>query len=251
MSLGDMVVNVIEFVVETIEAVFRITFPIGWDELGVIATVLAVVVALVANKKASEQLKSALEMQEQSKNVGLLDKRVELAEAIQSGKSVSEMTLRVLFNDEIVKHYKAWKNYLTKKVYAEHDLDRFYAEFRESDGAGGYITGAKDKFEKFMSDMSRPDCPQQVFDDYEKYCSHHVIYLPYGEDGKSIPYNHSVITNRISDAIVNAKKEQKLTLELAEKYISNSIKQIETKPSKSLILPWRKKKVEEKPDGND
>lgn len=240
MSLGDMVVNVIEFIVEIIEAVFRITFPIGWDELGVIATVLAVVVALVANKKASEQLKSALEMQEQSKNVGLLDKRVELAEAIQSEKSVSEMTLRVLFNDEIVKHYKAWKNYLTKKVYAEHDLDIFYAEVKERDGAGGYTTETKEQLERFIADMSRPDCPQQIFTDYEEYCNKHVVHLPNGEDGESIPYNHSEITARISDAITHAKKERELTLQLMEKFISDSIQPVDMRPQKKL--PRRKEK---------
>ena len=64
--------------------------PIGWDELGVIATVLAVIVALYSNRKATKQLKSALEIQEQSKNVGLLDKRIELTEKIRSNKSVPE-----------------------------------------------------------------------------------------------------------------------------------------------------------------
>lgn len=162
MSIGEAVVNAVKFVADIIEMIIKITFPIGWDELGVIATVSAVIVALVANKKASEQLKSALEMQEQSKNVSLLDKRVELAEAIQSGKSVSELTLQVLFNDEIVNHYRAWKNHLTKKVYADHDLDRFYAEVKESDGEGGFNTDVKNTLEKYMADMSRPDCPEQV-----------------------------------------------------------------------------------------
>ena len=32
--------------------------PIGWDEIGVIATVLAVVVALAANRKSSKQIMS-------------------------------------------------------------------------------------------------------------------------------------------------------------------------------------------------
>lgn len=90
-------------------SIFKFTLPIGWDELGVIATVLAVIVALYANRKATQELKSALKMQEQSKNVSLLDKRIELAEKIQTGKSVSELTLQVLFNDEIFKHYNAVK----------------------------------------------------------------------------------------------------------------------------------------------
>lgn len=218
-----------------IEDVFCFKIPIGWDEIGVIATVLAVVVALAANRKSSKQLKSALEMQEQSKNVSLLDKRVELAEAIQTGKFVSELTLQVLFNDEIVKHYQAWMDYLTKKVYAEDDLEKFYDKTKTRDGAGGYITTVKDNFERFMAAMSRPDCPQQIFTDYEEYCNKHVVYLPNGENGESIPYNHSEITNRISDAITNAKKERELTLQLMEKFISDSIQPVDMRPQRKLL----------------
>ena len=40
--------------------IVKFDFPIGWNELGVIATVLAVIVALYSNRKATKQLKSAL-----------------------------------------------------------------------------------------------------------------------------------------------------------------------------------------------
>lgn len=215
--------------------VFKFDFPIGWDELGVIATVVAVIVALVANRKSSKQLKSALEMQEQSKNVELLDRRVEMAEAIQSGKSVSELTLRVLFDDEIVKHYKAWKDHLTKKVYAEDDLEKFYDKTKTRDGAGGYITKVKDNFEHFMAAMSRPDCPQQVFDDYQKYCDKHIVYLLDRENRERISYNHSEIKTRIKDAIEGAKKEQALTLQLVETFISDSIQPVDMRPQRKLL----------------
>lgn len=238
MSLGDIVVNVVKFVVNIVEMVFRITFPIGWEELGVVATVSAVVVALVANKKASEQLKSALEMQEQSKNVSLLDKRVKLAETIQSGKSVSELTLQVLFNDEIVKHYKAWKNHLTEKVYADHDLERYYDKVTEPDGEGGVYTDVKNTLERYMANMSTPDCPQQVLDEYEQYCSEHIVYLSDVETGVSIPYNHSEITTRIGNAIENAKEEHKLTLQLIEKFITDSIQSLNIVQKKKRFN-WR------------
>lgn len=251
MSLGETVVNAVKFVVDFIEMIIKITFPIGWDELGVIATVSAVIVALVANKKSTEQLKSALEMQEQSKNVSLLDKRVELAEAIQHGKPISELTLQVLFNDEIVNHYKVWKNHLREKVYADHDLDRFFAKVKEPDGEGGFNADVKTTLEKYMADMSKPDCPQTIIDDYEEYCSKHVVYFPDGETGTPIPYNHSEITARIGKAIESAKKEQELTLQLVEKFISDSIKQIDTKPSKALTLPWKKKKTGEDKNGGN
>lgn len=106
--------------------------PIGWDELGVIATVLAVIVALYSNRKATKQLKSALEIQEQSKNVGLLDKRIELTEKIRSNKSVPEWTLRVLFdnNADIVGHYTAWQNYLSEAKQAQDDISRLSVKYK-------------------------------------------------------------------------------------------------------------------------
>lgn len=235
MSLGELVVTLVELVADAIETIFKITFPIGWEELGVIATVFAVVVALAANKKASEQLKSALEMQEQSKNVELLEKRVDLAEAIQSKKSVSELTLQVLFNKEILEHYRAWKNHLTEKVYAEHDLERYYNEVKEPDEEGGFKSDVENTLERYIADMSRPDCPKEICDEYEKYCSEHTVYLPDGETGVSTPYNHSEIETRIGNAIENAKNEYELTLQLIEKFISNSIRPIGvTVPSKVL-----------------
>lgn len=111
--------------------IVKFDFPIGWNELGVIATVLAVIVALYSNRKATKQLKSALEMQEQSKNVGLLDKRIELAEKIRCNKSVPEWTLRVLFdnNSDIVGHYTAWQNYLSEVKQAQDEISRLSVKY--------------------------------------------------------------------------------------------------------------------------
>lgn len=40
---------------------------LGWNEIGTIATVAAVIVALVANYKSSKAIKMSLKIQEQSK----------------------------------------------------------------------------------------------------------------------------------------------------------------------------------------
>lgn len=206
--------------------ILKFTLPIGWDEVGVIATVLAVIVALFANKKATEELKSALKMQEQSKNVSLLDKRIELAEKIQSGKSISALTLQVLFNDEIVKHYKAWQNHLSEKTYAEHDLEIFFELSRVSDGAGGCTNDVWHIIRKFEADMSRSDCPQETVDEYMAFCAENVVWQKTGENEELTPYNHAEISERIGKATINAKGEQTLTLQLIEKFITDSIEQI-------------------------
>lgn len=197
-----------------IENILKFTLPIGWDEVGVIATALAVIVALYANRKATQQLKSALEMQEQSKNVGLLDKRIELAEKIQSGKSVSELTLQVLFNDEIFKDYKDWQNHLSEKVYAEHDLEMFFHLSMTPDGEGGYTDCVQKTIYKYMTAMSKDDCPQQTIDEYKVFCNQHTFWERIGETGEQIPYNHAEISDRIAKAISGAKKEQEFTLQL-------------------------------------
>ena len=105
---------------------------IGWNEAGVIGTFLgaiatfsAVVVALCANGQAKKQLKSALEMQEQSKNVELMDKRIALAESIQKGHEVSEMSLKILFDDEIVNCYLKWRLCVGEVNDATSDEDQF------------------------------------------------------------------------------------------------------------------------------
>lgn len=120
------------------------TPPIGWNELGVIATALAVIVALYANKKSTQQLKSALEMQEQSKNVSLLDKRIKIAKSIESDKFVSdfvsEMTLEALFKDKIFSQYEQWKTCSEKRKQIEEELQKFDRQNMMSDSEGAVYT---------------------------------------------------------------------------------------------------------------
>lgn len=225
-----------------IEHIFFFKFPIGWDELGVIATVLAVGVALYANRKATKQLKSALKMQEQSKNVGLYKERIELMQAIQSTENVFEPSLKILFNGEIYNHYKVWKNHLSEKESAEQDEQLFFLENMDAT----YKNDVQDTIERYKAAMSRPDCPQQIIDEYIAYCDSHITWLKTGESEEMIPYNHAEISNRISEAISNAKKEQDLTLRLIEKFIADSIREIQGKKWWKRCWEWIKSKCSRK-----
>lgn len=110
---------------------FHFSLPIGWNELGVIATVAAVFVALFANRKASKQLKSALDIQEQSKNISLVDKRIALTEEIEMDSEISELAIQILFDEEIVQSYQRLKTYnssqkdATKKLMRLENANRF------------------------------------------------------------------------------------------------------------------------------
>jgi hypothetical protein len=196
---------------------------VDWNALSSIATVAAVVVALAANRKSTQQLKSALEIQEQSKNVSLLDRRIELIENIQSGKDVSELTVQVLFNNNILKHYKEWKNYLVEKTNAEGDLNQFFLLAKEDDGAGGFINDVRKNIEEYEMLMSRPDCPHQVYEEYEKYCNTHTFCQFSVSDNEVIEYNYCSISKRLKDAKVNAEREKEETLQLMKEFAEKSI----------------------------
>lgn len=221
-----------------IKDIICLTLPIGWNQLGAIATSLGaiatfctVLVALCANRKATTQLNSALAMQEQSKNVGLYKERIELMQAIQSSGDVFEPSLKILFNDEICSHYKVWKSHLSEKASAEQDLDMFFWLSSIPDGEGGRRNHIKDTIQEYEVAMKKSNCPQQIFDEYKAFCDDHVIL---GKGEKPTAYNHAEIKDRIARATSHVKKEQEVTLQLIEKFIADSIREIDGKK-------WRKK----------
>ena len=103
-----------------------------WDKIdtifniiGVLVTAAAVIVALYANHKATEQLRKTIEMQEQAKNVELFDKRVGLIKTVQSGKTVPELELRLLFNGDVVKKYEEWQKCVEEERPSFENLEWF------------------------------------------------------------------------------------------------------------------------------
>lgn len=174
--------------------IFDFSLPIGWDEIGVIATVAAVIVALAANRKAAKQLESALKMQEQSKNVGLIDKRIFLIEEIRMGREVSELSMQILFDEEIAKSYQKLKSLSSSK----EDATR---RFRQLENAARFKNSADSVGKKIV----------------EK----NPIYQELDEtDLESSRKQVETLTENISS-------EKDKLLKLMEAFISKSIKPIE------------------------
>jgi len=77
--------------------------PFGWDEIGIlcsiigtVATIIAVCVAIRANKQTAESLRYSLRMQEQSKNLNLYESRMRVLLNITFDSVSKERFYRIL-----------------------------------------------------------------------------------------------------------------------------------------------------------
>jgi hypothetical protein len=204
--------------------IFSFSLPIGWNELAACATTVAVIVALFANHKSTKQLKYALKMQEQSKNIELFEKRVTLTESIIKGESISSMALRILFTDEINAQYQKICDLEVLYKDAQYDAIVFFEAMQITDADGYTHNSVKGKIEEYESVMSRPDCPESIFKQFKQYCDENEIFFSatgYSDDRKT--YNYSEISCRegeLNTAITSARVA--LTRQM-EEYISESI----------------------------
>lgn len=203
------------------------TYPFGWEELGVVATTAAVVVALWANHSAKKQLNAALAMQEQSKNVSLLDKRVEVADNIRNDREISITALKVLFNPEIEKKYSEIIEWQKKVNDAANDEWTYFEAVKTSDGEGGFLTGVRDKIAEYEMYLSRPDCPENIEESFRQYCKEKEIFYSatgFSDDRKT--YNYCEITERKQNATKKVNEIKQTLLKLIEAFIADSIKSI-------------------------
>lgn len=130
---------------------FCFTYPIGWDEIGVIATVIAVVVALAANQSSRKQLVKALEMQEQSKNVELLGQRINVIDSIQADVLVSETAIKLLFNKSVLSCYQTLKQQKAEYESAKNDEATFFRQWRKQKSLESQMMTSQAEFRNMNS----------------------------------------------------------------------------------------------------
>ena len=121
-------------------------------------------------------------------------------------------------------------------------METFFSACRAEDLEGGYINTVQETIEKYELDMSRDGCSPQVVKEYETYCNEHTIWEKTGENGESTAYNYLEISKRLAKAVDGGKKEKEITVQLVEKFISDSIKSIGVKPKSTFKLRWKKDK---------
>lgn len=199
------------------------TFPFGWEELGVVATVAAVIVALFSNLSAKKQLLAALKMQEQSKNISLLEERMKIAEAVRTRGSVSEISVKILYNSCILESFRELQKLELQYRQAESDESTFFDALK--------ITGATEverKIKEFTDIyLDRPDCPKLIKEQFQKYCNENTQYWsPTGFSDDRRDYNYYEIYTQMTETHRAIEEKRKVIVSQMEEYLTNSIKQV-------------------------
>ena len=197
---------------------------LGWNEIGTIATVAAVIVALVANHKSSEAIKMSLKIHEQSKNVDLFEKRIGIINEIKSQDKTSEISLSILFNMEIFTLYQSFKKSVEQKTEYEERLKYYRSVLSHPDGEGGYIS-MFDELENLEVTLNDHNYPENEIEEYKRKCKEYEVT----DDNSGQIYNYDELTS----TLVEIKKEINLKKEVLlikmQEFISKSISPIDEK----------------------
>lgn len=201
------------------------TYPFGWEELGVVATVAAVIVALFSNHSAKKQLIAALKMQEQSKNVSLLEERLKVAEAIRTGEAVSVVSVKVLYNEEIVKDFQELQDLEGEYNEAASDELVFFDALKETDA-----TDVEKKIKEYTEDyLERPDCTETIREKFRDYCNQHTSFWSHtGFSDDRREYNYYEIYTKMVETHKKIGKKRKSIVSKMEEFLSESIKQVDS-----------------------
>ena len=199
---------------------FDFHVPIGWDELGVIATALAVIIALWANHQSKKQLISALQIQEQTKNIELLDKRICVIDSIENDDPVPPRMVKLLFSPIIQEEYSRWHDYRKKETEAEYDIQYYFELCRESESRVVTVETVEDRIREFESKLSLPDCPDSVDTEFREFCNNNSI-LP-SETGKIYDY-YELNSIKGKNHELACKTKQKMLNEM-EKFLEDGIR---------------------------
>lgn len=197
------------------------------DIVVAVATVAAVIVALVANYKSSKAIKMSLKIHEQSKNLDLYDKRLALYEDVKNNKNVSDIAVNLLFDKKIIRCYE--KMVLYRKKQREFYFDKIHSEdFAKEIVREEKLEDFRSNILEFKSKMSNPECPDSVFDEYRTYCDKFEVEHSFsGKDEDLKVYNYYKCEEQEDKYKELADEKQKELLELIAKFIKESISPID------------------------
>lgn len=198
---------------------FCFPLPIGWQELSAIATTIAVIIALFANKKTSEQLQKSLQMHEQSKNISFYEKRIDIFKRMMENKAnnVDEVDIEILFNKDILDMI-ALKNKILNDISDQNYLIDEYFNYLNSKGA--YNLTIEELRMLYAENL-------EIIEKYPEYESQFIKKCKKDEvciDGTT--YNFYELNKNLSIKIKELENINKKLDKMAKQFIKDSIKKI-------------------------
>lgn len=210
---------------------FNLCEPITWSDIisasASLFTLVAVIVAICANINSSRQLKKALQMHEQGKNIDLLDKRLEWVKRIQEDAVEDDLAFSVLFSQDLEKHYHKLKQLKNQIDNYESDLNTYEYLICEAAEAAGRDS-ALDRIKKAQGLACLYDGCDEEEDkerEFRELCYQNEVFSSYNSpDGKQRKYNYYEITAAISQATIERNECRENLVKDMMGFIKDSIK---------------------------
>lgn len=199
---------------------FSFPLPITWDEVATIATSAAVIVALFANVNSNKQLKKALQMHEQTKNLGLFDRRLDLLSRILDDDAISEVSddeVELLFNNSILKKVQNKRKQLDMESTIRYELKEYFEELQQKDLLGKNHEDLRQIFleQYLLSEEYEGFKPQ-----YLKFCKKYELMV----DGEV--YNYSDLTDSLGQILCEIRKNNEDIQNEIKIFIRDSIQEL-------------------------
>ncbi len=218
-------------------------------------TVGALIAAIIANKQNKEEInevkkatKKSLQMHEQSKNLQLMEMRLQLLYEIENSKSpryyidispkkengtigdISINKLKLLYNEDptIIKAFTNLKEYYNKSNYLINNLIHFYRLGRTPDGEGGFCNPVWERIKKYEDLRGLPNYLETTENEYKEFCDNHTYSELCPVDGQNVEYNYYNIQQELNNAVKSFDTTKDILLKQMRIFIDESIKPIDS-----------------------
>lgn len=208
--------------------------PFGWDEIGIlcsiigtVATIIAVCVAIRANKQTAESLRYSLRMQEQSKNLNLYESRMRVLLNITEDESVNIYQVKLLFSNDmaIVENCIQLFRLKAKRERFEINLNGYKRSMSKTDTNGNLIPSPA-----YSSILAAEMLWNFHPEDEEKKKAFYELC----EKEAWGQWNYATLKEAKAPIDEQYLQQRKVVVDMMEEYIRQSIAEIERidKPSK-------------------
>lgn len=210
---------------------FDFSLPFGWEELSAVATAIAVIVALCANRKTTLQMKDSFLAQEQAKNLELFDKRLALIRAIEFDQLILEVEIRLLFDEQIVIQFRKLQELKNDLKGYEDDLQRYDFLLAYNSAIHGKNSPLQD-IKDVQQAMVARGFPEELVSYYKQLCKDNEVVGASVTNPQTRVFNYQSILDNIEDRNHAIEMCKRQVVSQMSEYMSQSITLLRTKEGK-------------------